>query len=186
MIKKIAIILVFAVLLFNGARAQTDWKVFNDTFKVYSVSYPPDFELRVIDYQNIFIVSPLDGKDDKFQERVKLELSAAPPGYSLDSIANLIQKQMKMSMKGQVLLDPKIEDVKLGGQPAKKISGSGVIQGDETLINIAVTVSLVKNAMLRVSSLEAFEYKLKVLGFSGIREHALTPLEKVVESVKFK
>ena len=85
-----------------------------------------------------------------------------------------------------ILLDSKIEDVKLGGLPAKKISGSGVIQGDETLINIAVTVSLVKNAMLRVSSLEAFEYKLKVLGFSGIREHALTPLEKVVESVKFK
>lgn len=184
--KKIACILVFSVLMFNAGRAQSGWKVFNDTFKVYSVSYPPDFELRVIDYQNIFIVSPLDDKDDKFQERVKLELSAAPPGYSLDSIASLIMKQMKMSMKGQVLLDPKIEDVKLGGQPAKKISGSGVIQGDESLINIAVTVSLVKNAMLRVSSLEAFEYKLKVLGFSGIREHTLTPLEKVVESLKFK
>lgn len=186
MIKKIASVLVFAVLMFNAARAQSDWKVFNDTFKVYSVSYPPNFELRVIDYQNIFIVTPLDAADDKFQERIKLELSSAPPGYTLDSIAGLIQKQMKMSMKGEMLIDSKIEDVKLGGQPAKKISGSGIMKGDESLIIIAVTVSLVKNAMLRVSTIEGFEYKLKVLGFSGIREHTLTPLEKVVESLKFK
>lgn len=188
MVKKIFSLLLLSFVLFQDAQAQAkpDWKTYNDTFNIYSVSYPPGLELRKIDYQNIFFVTPLEGADDKFQERLKLELGAAPQGYTLDSIAGLIQQQMKVSMKGEILLDPKIEDVKMGGQTAKRISGSGIMIGETIVVKITVTVALTKNAMLRASVLEAFDYKFKSLGLSGIGDGSLTPLEQVIGTIKFK
>lgn len=186
MAKKFLFLIVIMALFLSSVKSQSVWKKYTDSFNFYTISYPPNFELREINKAAVFIVTPLANAEDKFQERLKIELSGAPQGMSLDSIGLLIKNQLKTSMKGEIVLDDKIEDVTLNGQTAKKISGSGILRGEEQMVTIAVTVALVKGAMIRLSNMESFGYKMSTLSLSEIREGTLLPLEKVIASLQFK
>ena len=183
--KKGPFVFLVVCLFLNGfkVRAQQELKMFTDTFKLYSISYPSQFELIKNSPAITTIVAPLDSKDDKFRERLIIEVSRAPENVPRDSLEKLIEKKLLgMFTNGKTTLT---QSYKLGGADGRKLILNGTVpnQGD---IIVKHYFAIQKSILFRVTSMEEFMYKMNLTLKPDVKLGDLTPCEKIIESLSIK
>ena len=177
--KSIAVLLVVSLSVLGKAQAQKTTLQYTDTFNVYTLSYPSDFQIARPNTSITFFVGPLTSADDKYQEKIKIELNSIPENITVDSLAPVLLQKIKGSLKGGIAVGEINEPVELSGQKGRKVSVDGIMVGETELVTVAIKVFIVKKILVMILTVEP--RMDEVIAFGKKR-----PIQEIVESIKFK
>jgi hypothetical protein len=177
--KVIFLLLLISTCFFSELQAQKTILQYTDTFNVYSLSYPSDFQIARPNTSITFFVGPLTSADDNYQEKIKIELNSIPDNVTVDSLAPVLLEKMKGSLKGGVAVGVSNEPVELGGQKGRELRVDGIMVGETELVKVAIKVFIVKKILVMILTVEP--RMDEVLAWGKKR-----PIEEIVESIKFK
>jgi len=125
-------IILLPLLTYAQPKPATDWATFIDSTNTYTLSYPADWNAKVIEGAQ-FWRSPMEDKHDIFRVNVNLVMQDMPtPPVTLKEYTDLSRQQINgMGGVGKVLSERKVD---LNGQEAMEMVCDFLYEGSATKV----------------------------------------------------
>ncbi|MBY0534567.1 MAG: hypothetical protein K2P88_01855 [Chitinophagaceae bacterium] len=172
---------LLGMLVKGSAQSKPELSSFTDTFGIYSIKFPKTYFVSKQRPQTTMFVAPKDNDQDKFQERIVIEVASVDANVTIESIEKAIVEQLLANLKGSTATLK--YTTKLDGIPTKKQIFSWT-SSDGVMLTAAHYWLISKGTLIRITTLEetvvAMQKKLNSgKSFSEMK----TPEEEIVESI---
>lgn len=172
--------LILLVITINSSLwAQSEKYRFTDTFNIYSISYPSNFQLYKRNPSVNLWVGPLTSKEDTYQEKLKIELNSIPDTVTLKGLAPMILQRMKAAMKGGKAVGEVSKECELSAQKGWEVSIDGIISGETELVTVSTKLFIVKKILVMITAVKPMMDAVMFLSKPQ-------PIDEIVKSIEFK
>ena len=178
--------LIFFLLAASlSAKGQNNLITFKDTTGFYSLSYPSTYEKKQGGPFEVMFVMPLTSAEDKYRDRLFIDLHQVPPDINLDTVAVKVMEQLKGQFVPYSTLGESIKVSAFKGEEARELSilGKSAAGGETVTFNCILLVR--NNILFRYIEMTGIEYALEIMKSPDFKFGEPAALQRVINSIVF-
>lgn len=179
------VLFLFLVTAGFSGMAQPQLVSFKDTTGFYSLRYPSTYQKVQGGPFEIMIVMPLTSTDDKYRDRLFIDLHQTPPELSLDTIAARVLIQLKAQFVPYSTMGESIKTTRFKGIEARELSILGKTVSGGEMVTYSCILLIRNNILFRYIQMTGLEYLVEILKSPDFKFGEPDALQRVIDSIEF-